>query len=370
MTENYNAHPAQLKLAKLFTSVKLLGPPMSDKLVELVIHLFTPDEAEVALNLPLYYPKPLAKIVRKAGRSSDEIIPLLDAMSNHRVILNYNNRYSLLPIIPGMFGYLLMNSGDSKWHRKYAKLLIELFSTGYVKRYGSKQISAIRNIPLQQVIENKNRVVTADLMSEMIDRHKELAVLKSCLCRQSLHLIGKDCKRATPEDGCLIFGNISRFIVEDGSGHFVSKEEMHDIVTDRREKGLVFLTGNVSPSSPNAICTCCDCCCHALEAINHFDINVIAPPHFIVEVDESLCNNCGKCAKACNTNAHTYENKKHAYDVKKCLGCGLCINPCKPNAIKMVENPSYKPPSKNFPTLGIKLLPSTVMIGLKAKIRK
>ena len=77
MSENFDAHPAQVELAKVFTSVRLMGPPLGEKVVRLVAHLFSPEEAEVARHLPFYYPKPLEKIAGKAGRDPAEIKPLL-----------------------------------------------------------------------------------------------------------------------------------------------------------------------------------------------------------------------------------------------------------------------------------------------------
>ncbi|HUT53696.1 MAG TPA: 4Fe-4S dicluster domain-containing protein [bacterium] len=371
MNDGFQAHAAQVELAKQFSSVTLLGPPLNEKLVRLVAHLFSPEEAEVARRLPFYYPRPLTRIAKKAGRRPEDIAPLLDEMARRRVIYGGAKGYSLLPLIPGMFEYMLMGGADSEWHREYARLLNDLYSTGFVRRYGQTALPAVRNIPVQSVVENKSRIVDADLMSEMIAAHEHMAVLKVCQCRQSVHFSGGECKRSRPEDGCLIFGSFASSAVNLGDGRMVESAEMRDIVAERWEKKLVFLTGNVAPNSPNSVCTCCDCCCHFLETVNHFGgQNLLAPPHYRARVDASLCNNCGKCARACNTYAHTMENKKHLYAADKCLGCGACIGVCKEEAISLIENPAYKPPSKSFATLGLRLLPATAWSGLKAKLAR
>ena len=84
---------------------------------------------------------------------------------------------------------------------------------------------------------------------------------------------------------------------------------MRDIAQERFEKSLVFFTGNVKFNNPNAICTCCDCCCHFLHMVNEFGQNgLIAPAHFVANVDKAQCNDCSKCVKKCNTLAHKMED--------------------------------------------------------------
>lgn len=366
-----NAHPAQLKLAKLFSSVILLGPELDEKVVRLIMHLFTPEEAELAQHLPFYYPRSLEKIARKAGLSKEQIEPLLKEMSAKRTILETSKGYSLLPLIPGMFERILMSGSDSPWHQEYARLLVDLYGTGFVRRYTRQKLPAVRNIPLQKAVESKSQVVDEDLISELIEYHQEMGIINVCQCRQSMHFIGKECKRASPEDGCLVFGSFARSLAKDGNGRIVSKEEMREVVRERWEKKLVFLTGNVSVESPNAICTCCDCCCHFLEAVNHYGgKSLLADAHFLVELDAEACDNCGKCVKVCNTYAHQLENKKHTYYPERCIGCGACLLVCKSQALKMVENPAYQSPTKDFKSLGLKLLPGAIFSGIKARFSK
>jgi ferredoxin len=375
MAKSFDAHPSQIALAKIFSSVTLLGPPLDEKLVRLIRHLFTPEEAEIARHLPYYYPRSkqsLAKLAAKVGRTPEEILPLLENMNRLKTILKTDKGYSLLPLIPGMFERMLISGVDSAWHRKYAQLLNDVYATGYVRTYNNRRVPAIRNIPVQKTIEGKSKVLSADLVSEMIDYHKELAVANVCQCRQSLRFEGKECKRSSPEDGCLVFGSFAALLVSGGNCRAVSKEEMRDIVVERWEKKLVFMTGNVGLQSPNAICTCCDCCCHFLESVNKFQGKTgLAHSHYLARTDGALCNDCGKCVKACNTYAHALKDKKHGFDPEKCIGCGVCVTVCKQDAIQMVENPAFQPPtSKSFQELALKLLPATALAGIKAKLSR
>lgn len=370
-----NVHPAIFELSKRFSSVLLVGPPLSEKVIRLVEHLFTPEEAEVAVALPNFFGKPVERIARKLKREPEEVQPYLDSMTDKRIILKVIKDgkpvYALLPLVPGMFEMALMKGADTPWHRRYAQLFEELFATGYVRDIADRKLPGVRNIPLEKVLPSESRVLDTDKFSQLLASHEHFAVINVCQCRQTRNFIDHECKRSKPADGCLLFGSFAQSASAGGTARAVSREEMRDIAIERFEKKLVFLTGNVKFSSPNAICTCCDCCCEFLRSVNEFGAKgLMAPSHFIAFVDESLCNNCGKCAKVCNTHAHTMVGKAHSYDARKCIGCGYCVPSCKEKAITMRENPAYIPPSEDFKKLIIKLLPQATVAAIKTRLTR
>lgn len=370
--ETKDVHPEQRELARVFSSVWLYGPPMGSELLALISHLFSPEEAGVAKHLSYYIPVPVKTVARRAKEPVEKVKVLLDAMADKRVIFrSKKQRYAILPLIPGMFEYLLMGGEDSPWHREYGRLINALYATGYTRRYSTTPSPLIRNIPLQQAIEHKSMRVDADLVEKMIQAHEHLAVLKVCQCRQSRAFEGRSCSRSEPDDGCLVFGTLAESVVEQGMGRFVTRAEMDEIVKDRWEKNLVFMTANLSPSSSNAICTCCDCCCHYIESINHFNGRVsLAEPHYLALMDEEFCTNCGKCAKVCNTHAHTLTLREHAYNAAQCIGCGQCVPACPQDIISLQPNPGYKAPSKSWLSFGLRVLPSGMLSSLKALLWK
>lgn len=370
VTKVAGAHPALIKLAQLFSSIKIMGPPMSDKLVELISHLFSHEEAEICLGLTFLYPRSAETISRICKRDLREVLPILKSMGQRRVIHEHQDKFILFPLIPGMFEYVFFTGRNSSWHKKYVELNNDLFGTGYIGEYLTRKINAIRNIPIQRVVENKNHIVDADLISNMLDAHNKFAVLNYCPCRHSKNLIGHNCKRASTDDGCLLFGDFSKDTVSKGDARAVSKTAMRDIVAERWEKKLVFLTANVDPTLQNGICTCCDCCCHGLETANHYSNNFLAASHYIAQVDDRLCSNCGECVFVCNTYAHVATNKKHIYLTEKCIGCGYCIEACKKNAIRLVKNPLFKKPTNKYSKFLLKMMPSITMMGLEIKLTR
>jgi ferredoxin len=362
--------PQHVKLARKFGAVKVMGPPLSDELLALLTHLFTPEEARAAVHLSFLRPRSAEQVARKMGVGLEEASGLLEAMCRRRSIIRSAQRYMLYPLIPGTFEHILRTGDGSPWHSRYAELINALVDTGYLRPYFTRPINAIRTIPIRAAVEDTSVVAGADVVAEMIDYHSDFAMLHACACRQSMHLTGHDCRRASPSDGCLTFGAYSRGIVADGNGRAVGKSEMRDLVAERVEKNLVFFTSNAVPTLQTAICTCCDCCCHALGIINAVGGKLAAPPRYLAAVDAARCTHCGRCVRVCNTSAHVLLDKKHVFDAGKCIGCAHCIAACEKGAIGLVENRQYKPPSTTYKKLILKMLPPVLRIGLGIKLRR
>jgi ferredoxin len=369
---DYNAHPAHVELAMMYSSVLVMGPPMSDKLIAIIAHLFTPEEARLARHLSFMYPQRADRIARKSGMDTGVLSSLLDAMVRKRIIISFAGRFMLYPLIPGAFEHILKSGDNGAWHATFAERINDLVDTGYMGDYLSRPINAVRSIPVHREVGIKTGSVVADidLVSEIIDAHSHFGVYNTCPCRHSMHLTGHDCRRASADDGCLAFGDYSLGLAKEESGRSVSKEEMRDIIAERRAKGLVFFTSNILPSSPTAICTCCDCCCRALKIHNSFSKNLVAPPRSVAVVDDTRCTNCGRCVAACNTYAHTIRDGMHRYDGSLCIGCGMCVGACGTAAISMAENPAYRPPSATHARLILHMLPQVLLTGVALKLKR
>ncbi len=374
-------HPAQQALARRFCSVWLLGPPPGPAVERLVAHLFPPDDAEVALGLPMYLQRPAAAVARRTGGDPEQVEQRLVAMAERAVIYGGRKGYTLLPLVPGQFEYLLMGGGGDDWYRTYAELFEEVFGTGYAAAYTRAAVPAVRTVPatgtsareiaIEQPVDSRGKVIDDDAMLAMLRAHERFGVLNVCQCRQSRHLTGHRCRQSTPDAGCLIFGDFARASVKRGKGRVVTRDEMCDLIEGRREQRLVFLSGNVAPSSPNVICTCCECCCHMLQLVNEWGgHHWLAPPRFRLAVDESRCDHCGLCRPACGTRAHQVRRKVHTLHPELCIGCGNCVDACPQGALVLEPNPGYRAPARTFTRLGARLAPAAGLALLRARSQR
>ncbi|MBN2077393.1 MAG: 4Fe-4S binding protein [Spirochaetes bacterium] len=343
---------------------------MSEKLISLISHLFNLEEARLARHLSFIYPKTQKQIARKSGTPPDVLASLLEEMRRKRVIISVSNRFMLYPLIPGIFEHILMSDETGAWHGEYAKRTNELFDTGYLEDYFARPVNAVRSIPVLRAVETGGIIADTDLVSELIDSHTHFGVYHRCACRNAMHLTGHACRRASHMEGCLAFGEYSLGIEKEGKGRSISREELNDIVEERRSHNLVFLTSNVVPSAQTALCTCCDCCCRGLKIHNSYGGNLLAPPRAIAHIDESRCTNCGGCESACNTHAHSSVNGKHFYTQRLCIGCGNCVSACGSNAIYMKENAGYRTPSRSYARLIANVLPPVFLTGITIKLKR
>ncbi|WP_409199512.1 ferredoxin:CoB-CoM heterodisulfide reductase subunit HdrA [Methanobrevibacter sp. DSM 116169] len=59
---------------------------------------------------------------------------------------------------------------------------------------------------------------------------------------------------------------------------------------------------------------------------------------FIAEIDEELCNTCGKCIEACKYKTLSVKDDLMYVDPMSCSGCGKCLSACSENAINIKGN--------------------------------
>ena len=163
-----------------------------------------------------------------------------------------------------------------------------------------------------------------------------------------MDLTGEGCGRML--EVCTIVGEYVPAMIQRGFIKSASKRDVIEVKAAAEREGLVtWMVNEESGKYTSGLCSCCGCCCNALRTVTQLNApGLIAPPHFVPDIDRSQCTLCEKCVKACPMGAlvcsGTGDGKTLVYKAERCIGCGLCAVSCDANALTMVEAPDYRKP--------------------------
>ena len=328
-----------------------IGYPETESGVEIRIleHLFTPEQAEIALNLG-FYPDKLKKIHRKLKHYSlEELEQKLDEMYFtgliNRGVRNENSvdikYYASAPLAIGMFEYQL-----NRLTPEFVLDVKEYFGEAFVEELNRINIHQLRVIPIEQTVDHEQTIATYDDLKNVIETIGGPISVAECVCRKGMDLLGEMCKKTKLRESCFSFRTAAKIYIEKGLGREITKEEALKILEKAQEDGLVLQPGN--SQRPMNICTCCGCCCEVLTHQSKLDEPAqFFATNFYAQVDADECNGCGICEERCNMDAVHVENAVAVVDLPRCIGCGVCVPTCTSEAIKLYKKEGEVIPPKN-----------------------
>jgi NAD-dependent dihydropyrimidine dehydrogenase PreA subunit len=330
-----------------------IGFPATESGVELRLlkHLFTPKQAEMALNLG-FQPTVLKKIyrkVKKTGITMEQLEQELDKMEEEGLIHFGSTKegdeiikyYANAPLVIGFYEFQLHRLTEDVYND-----FMQYFEEAFVHEFNRTGIPQVRTIPIEESITFEQNISTYDELRTMIENIGEPISIQECICRQAKDLVGDPCKKTDLRESCFGFRSFAKTYIEKGLGREISKEEALKVLRKAEEDGLVIQPGN--QIRPMSICTCCGCCCGIL--INQ---NKLPEPaqffatNFYATVDEDLCVGCAICEDRCNMNAINIEDNISHVDKTRCIGCGVCVPTCTSEAIQLHKKDEEIIPPEN-----------------------
>jgi hypothetical protein len=208
--------------------------------LEVLQHLFTPEEADIMLNLrPM--PEKLSAIAQRTGKDETELGKTLYDMSKRGLLMRWRAPdkemyYFLIPWAIGIFEFQLNNLT-----RENVELYEKFYEEGMVPSWKDRKTGMVRVIPVQKEIEGKTEIQPYEKVSQIIESHTRFAVA-DCICRKIGKMQGHGCDKLM--EACMSFGPAADFYIENGIGREITKEEAKQILEKAEEAGLIHCSAN------------------------------------------------------------------------------------------------------------------------------
>jgi ferredoxin len=330
---------------------KVQAAPNSSTLTKILTLLFSPEDAELARQLPHSF-TPLESLSNKLKIPADELNDKLTDMAQRGIVfdIKHNGKryFTLPPVVVGFFEFTFMRTRPEVPMKELAQLFEEYFNENdgkFFRTHLEGHTQLFRSLVREEALpENATEILDWERATQIVSSSSAFSV-GICQCQHTAEHLGKACDK--PREVCMTFNHVAESLSRNGHARSITRNEAMDILQKSKEAGLA-QTGDNVQRKVGFICNCCGCCCHLMRAMKTFDIHPgIITSNWIMDVDISKCKGCGECAKACPIDAIKIEktqegNKKKMWAVgneEVCLGCGVCSTVCKTGASTMKSRP-------------------------------
>jgi Na+-translocating ferredoxin:NAD+ oxidoreductase subunit B len=306
--------------------------------LRLLKHLFSPEEAEIALALSAV-PEPVEKIHRRLKGTRIPIEALradLARMAAKGAIMAGRGMrggkpvpaYGKAPLVVGMFEFQVNH---------LTKEFMEDFHA-YQDEAGSpiltKKTSQMRTVPINTRVGEPGAIGRYDDIRGYVHETRGPFGVMNCVCRQAQNVMGHSCMSSENSETCLTIGGAAVYMQKLGHARLVLREEMLAILDRAERDGLVLQPQNTQ--SPDFICCCCKDCCEVLKNARKLSRPAeLFKTNFQAHVDAERCTGCATCVKRCPMDAVTVSDNFARVDGNLCIGCGLCASSCKEEAMRL-----------------------------------
>ncbi len=273
----------------------------------------TDEQAEVLCKMKMRRPYTLPEMVKLTGMPEADIEKMLDDMS-YTGLLEYNwenperaKQWVLPMLVPGSAEFLNMRVSQLEEHPVYAKFF-EQASKGPLSKAtpmvppGGAGIG-MHVIPVEKAIDAASTSVPIEHIEHWLDKYEGKYAASTCSCRASRRVMGEGCAD-DPADWCIAVGDMADYVVETDRGHYVTRDEVYDILRQAEDNGFVHQITNIDGENKIfAICNCNVNVCYALRTSQLFNTPNLSRSAYVAKVEKDKCVACGRCVEVCPAGA-------------------------------------------------------------------
>ena len=275
--------------------------------------IVTDEMADVALKMKVRKPMTLPELVKATGKPAGELEPLLQQMAVVG-LLEYNwenprreKQYILPMFVPGSAEFFNMNKQQIADHPEVTAFFERMtflpleHITAMVPPGGAG--IGMHVIPVEKAIETENQSADIEHISHWLKKYDGKYAAGPCSCRMSRAAMGEGCGD-DPDDWCIGVGDMADYLVETNKGHYVTYDEVMQILQKAEDNGFVHQITNIDGENKIfAICNCNVNVCNALRTSQLFNTPNMSRSAYVARVEPENCVACGRCVEYCPAGA-------------------------------------------------------------------
>lgn len=276
----------------------------------------TDEMAEVALTMKVHKVYKVDEILKMNKKHTREhLVDILEELCQVGIVeYKFENdinatgekMYALPPYIVGSGEYMGMKKSMVEKEPTAAMLFDRMAFeplkgfTQFVPPGGSGM--AMHVVPVEKAIPAQSNSVSHEHLSYWLDKYEIYATVP-CVCRMSKEIIDEGAGEDY-EDMCIAVGSMARYAVETHRGHYITYDEVMEILQRAEDQGCVHQITNLDGDQRIlGICNCSPATCCAIRSSQFFNCRNLSRSAYVAHVDTENCVACGKCVEVCPVGA-------------------------------------------------------------------
>jgi hypothetical protein len=226
------------RLREHYTASGMYRMPQRREVFQLLELRLTPEEAELALLIPIFGQGrvSLTQLAEKARRSEDELRGMLETMIRKGLVFPHKGRedgdvYCLWDFFYSLYTPLYGDGHDDDTKRQITELRERLWQAGLHYLQLSSHYPMNRVMPYEATIDPAEKVEPWERASYYVEQASSICVV-ACGCRASTNR----CTR--PLWSCIHFDRETEYWVNYRGGHYLSKDECLQLLADSVKTGV------------------------------------------------------------------------------------------------------------------------------------